>query len=548
MHPTPLSHPADTPNAAEIRPTLGDRPTPAQIALWAALTVTALVLILRNIPLLPIGIFGDDSEYVVLARSFVYGPHFGLINSPGIPYPTRYPFGFPLLLSPFVRAFPHSLTAMKALSVLATMANSALLFWGWRGLTRRASHNTGLAVLALYALAPIVVGEGAQVMSEPVFTTGCLVTLLLVERAARGEERRGWTFWLALALLVTAFIRTIGALMIPVACGYLLWRRGRAMARPLALVLVQMAALIGLLLVMTPLGVRDLVPVQYAQEFHATTADGRPTPETHLSVRLAAALRDYFGGAIAQTVVPLGGGTREDALLQRLGLPGAGQWLPWLISLLVVAGAVRWVRREGVCMYLVFSVLYFGAILLWPWRGPRFLYPVQPALAFAFLLGLEGVFRVVTARRARGTQVALLATVGLLTAGMLLKDIHRDTTPHIQDLAARNAWLRTHAPASAILLSPQPPTDYLYSGLKTVGIPESYPDPAAMEAEIVGQRVSYVLIAPDITWTDHYVPSDSPRVARIDSQAQALVAQHHLRLAWESPADKVKVYQAVPTP
>ena len=516
--------------------------------------VTALALILHHFHSFQTGVFGDDAEYTILARSFVYGPHFGLINVIGPPAPTRYPFGFPLLLSVFVRAFPRSPEAVKALSTLATMANGALLFWGWRGLTRGASYGYALCVVALYLLSPLVVGQARMVMSEPVFTTGCLLCLLLTERMARGRGGRLGTFWLALCLLLTAFVRTIGVVLIPVIFGYLLWRRGRVMLTPLALTLAQMALLIGLLLLVTPLGVHDLLPLEYAHQFHGVAPGGQAS-ETHLGVRLVMALRQYLGSDIAQTVVPLGGGARESTLMSRLGTPGLAEALDWLIAGLILLGGARWARREGIGAFLIFAVAYFGAILLWPWRGPRFLYPVQPQFAFGLIMGIEAVVWAATVMigsletRRRMAAVAVAALTAVVGGAMVLKDHHLDgNVAFTGDLTARTSWLRTHAPPSAVLMTDNPQTDYLYSGLKTAGLPLSYASPQDMEAAIRAAHVSYVLVAPEVIWQGQFVPHLAPFVARLDAQAQALVAQGHLRLAATSPADGVKIYQTVPTP
>jgi hypothetical protein len=79
----------------------GDRGTlTAQSALWAAALALGVFLSLRDYQSYQVGFYQDDASYAVLTESLVRGPAYGYINEPGYPGPTRYPFGFPLILAP----------------------------------------------------------------------------------------------------------------------------------------------------------------------------------------------------------------------------------------------------------------------------------------------------------------------------------------------------------------------------------------------------------------------------------------------------------------
>lgn len=66
----------------------------------AGLLVLAAGLYLYRFDSFQVGTYMDDAQYVVLAKSLVQGPAYGLVSGPGPALPTRFPFGWPLLLAP----------------------------------------------------------------------------------------------------------------------------------------------------------------------------------------------------------------------------------------------------------------------------------------------------------------------------------------------------------------------------------------------------------------------------------------------------------------
>src|SRR5262245_56511728 len=116
-------------------------PTRAQILLWWGILAMLLALALLDYGSFQIGAYKDDARYLVLSRSLFEAPSYGMMNEPGAPGPTWYPFGYPLLLSPVARPFPPHANAVKLLPLLATIANASLLFWG--GGASRARRPTG---------------------------------------------------------------------------------------------------------------------------------------------------------------------------------------------------------------------------------------------------------------------------------------------------------------------------------------------------------------------------------------------------------------------
>jgi hypothetical protein len=214
--------------------TLGT-PNRIQVVIWGALLAVAVILSLKDYQSFQLGTYGDDAFYPVLAQSLVHSDQYGLINVPGDqPGAPPFPFGYPLLLTPFVLLFPDSLDAMKVLSLIATLSNATLLFWGWHWFSRR-SHWWGIAVVGLYILSPLTVTHTRMVMSESVFTTFCLAAMLLAEQATQRRQNRWWSLLTSVMLTFVAFTRTVGLVLVITVFAYLLFRIGKRVWKELIL-------------------------------------------------------------------------------------------------------------------------------------------------------------------------------------------------------------------------------------------------------------------------------------------------------------------------
>lgn len=215
---------------------LPERPTRTLILIWAAALLASLGLMLYNLPKFQVGAHYDDAAYITLARSFLHEDGYGLINFPGDPRVANYPFGYPLLLSILATLYPEELVIYKTISVLATLANASLIFWGWRLLSRKLPYRWGLGISLLYLFSPVTIDLSGRVMAEPVFLTFYLVAMLVVAkitgqfsktpeasgiirlRSERLDEAEGsrskatwlWPVGLGILLAMILFIRTIG--------------------------------------------------------------------------------------------------------------------------------------------------------------------------------------------------------------------------------------------------------------------------------------------------------------------------------------------------
>lgn len=537
------------------------RPTRVQIALWGALLVTTLMFFFSGYDKWQIGVYPDEAQYIVLARSLVHSSQYGLINYPGQPHLANYPFGYPLLLVPLVLLWPDNLDALRIVSLLATLLNVALLFWGWRWLTRSFSYWWGLAVAGLYALAPLVVKHSWMVMSEAVFLTFCLIAMILTEQAARGQQGRFWGFWMGLALMFVLFTRTVGIVLVGSIVLYLLVVRQRAILRLLLVALVGIGFWVALVVAGTSFQAQQLLPVKYADEavsnaLSPISASSSPASGgSRLLSRLSFFIKQNLAIDVREAILPLGGGEAEEQFLSHVGATGLSLVIGLALCAVLALGFMRAFRREGASIFLLFVIPYAAMLVVWVWMGGRLLYPIEPQLFLCLLLGVEalggcGVRFGERIHLLTQTQRFMLPNVVVFLLVLFsYKSVKIDDARwHVGDIAARSSWLKANAQPGDIVMTEHPEVDYLHAELKTVNYPANVSRLQSddFSAYLAQQNVRYLLLAPHAWWQSSYVPSYDDDTKRLLFLAEALSAQHKLQLVYAEDRTLIKIYKVLP--
>ena len=540
----------------------------------AALLVLAAALSLWRFDAFQLGVYGDDAQYVVLARSLVDGPVYGLVSRPDIPQ-AKFPFGWPLLLAPLVALSGGEYGALKIASLVFTLANTALIVLGWprligstavSGLAQRLgqpSHRWNMLALPaglLYATSPLVVDHSRMVMSEPAFLFFALAGLLLTAaRASAARQRLLLGLALGVVWVMAAYTRTIGVTLVAASVAWLLLQRryGRLLLAALAA-----AAFAVLVVIATPLRwgdlfqgghyMTELVSEPAVVDEHDLPADlpaeSMPAETLSLTTRMAYGLRGYGSTTVRDTLVPFIGGRTVAGLLGPVGLG----WLPALASavilLAIAAGFVVSLRASGLRPVHLYVAAYVVVTLLWMWSLPRLLYGILPFLIAFLLLGLASVADWIAALVRRGAHrptrfatafvafVVFVSFVANTTASLRIGD-SRDHTP---DLSAGTTWIRENTPADSIVLSANPEVTYLYADRQAIPLAGSVSTiGTALAAASVSDRPAYLLLAPDLVWRDDGALEVSPWVSRL---AAELSGAPKAALAYADVGQKVYVY------
>jgi 4-amino-4-deoxy-L-arabinose transferase-like glycosyltransferase len=558
--------------------TTENQPMRPQVALWIMIVLLTIGISLFHYKAYQPGTHFDDARYVILARSLLYSPNYGMINFPGDFVLAKYPFGYPLLIAIPMFLFPNNLVMLQVPSLVATILNVGLLFWGWRWLFPEKSYWWGLAVTALYAIAPMTIDQSRRIMSEPVFTFFCLAAIVLAERYVRGKRPRGWGLLISVVLTGVLFTRSIGIELIGIVFLYLLFKGGRAFWKEFAVILAQMAILVGLVVIITPVQLRDLLPLEYLKDENArflqTLFNGNPadqadkppsslgptdsvatstttTKSASLSVLVSFGLQQHLGHDLRQIAFPIGGGTAEDTVSRSLSIP----WLPlafgYFTSGIVIFGFIRLLGQNQTSLFLIFAVIYFGTSFVWVWNDLRLLYPIQPQIQLGYLTGIEGILLWLTSFIRRKDlrddlqKYVLACLFGLLIFVSAYKSTQIDDSRlHTGDFQLRTNWFVTHSNPSDIIMTEAPEIDYLYGGRKTVYYP-LLASPAQLEAYLKYNHVQYILVAPKVEWQATFQPKYSDVTLQLMPLLDKLQSNHRLQLAFSSEQDHVMVYRVL---
>jgi hypothetical protein len=226
------------------------------------------------------------------------------------------------------------------------------------------------------------------------------------------------------------------------------------------------------------------------------------------------------------------------------------------MGVLMFVGSFSFLWNQGVSPTVyVFGVLYFGALLLWPWRSPRFLYPIQP---FLFWHLIQGV-RLMASQpgRVRGFPAGIVRalTVSGMTAviaALLGVAIYRGMTDeenarrHVRDFRVGTTWLKENSPEDALIMAQQPQSIYLYARRKTV----NYGDIATaddLERVIQQQGIDYILVAPELIWRgDGALTYDAYTRDTLLPLLNTLASAGQLRVAYTAEKDLVQIFQTRP--
>lgn len=358
------------------------------LVLVVALGVAAIVYMLALTPFIGDGY--DDARYITLARSLAEGKGYRLLSMPDMPLETKYPPGWPLLLSLVWRIrpfFPANGVWFKGMSVLFTLGCVAVVY-GWLR-WRDGNEGKALLIALLTLFSPHVFGYGTSAFSEMAFAFFSLLALWLVgvwQKRPFPTFRR--TLITALVVAFTLYLRMFGLALVVATLFYLLQTRRDK----------QVMLLVGLILVfVAPLLLRNYLVNQnspYVQEFWLKSMEqpelGRITA-VDLILRVVNNMRAYLlaglPGAIFPSQVPLTYVNMPAAL--RIGAPWLG--IDILLAMLVAGGLIGQILfRHALSDWYVAA--YLGMALLWPWEPTRFMVPLIPLMFdyFWFELSLLG--------------------------------------------------------------------------------------------------------------------------------------------------------------
>lgn len=437
------------------------------VARWLPWLTAVLVLLaaMHAIEPLPIGVFYDDAQYLVLAKALATGQGYRFINLPGAPLATHFPPGYPAFLALLWRiapAFPENVALFKFANAVLLAAVGALtgeLARRTLGLPRPLAAATALAGAATI---PSLVLSSA-IMSEPLFLALLIPLLMWAERVTMDLDspaplRRA--VLLGVAIAAVALIRTHGiALAGAVLLTYVARRRYREAAACAAATLVVIAPWLFWVAAHND-ALPPLVRGAYGS-YTAWLAAGWRSWGIHLLVVTVPDNVATIGMSVVRSIVPKGS-AGADALV------GGG------FALLTVVGVASAWRRMRVTTLFVAG--YLGIVLVWPFSPLRFVWGIWPLLMLFPAAGLVAARESEFVRQRRAARPVVGALAAAVALGIIAFNVQgyanawwsSNARFHARRVLPQLAWVAQRTAPNDVVGSDAEAAVYLYTGRRAV--------------------------------------------------------------------------------
>jgi len=439
---------------------------------WLVFGVYLLLSILLFDPKLHTG--GDNARYVILAESLSRFRGFLDLQMPGTPAHTQYPFGFPLLLVPFLWLFGKSYVILKMVPLLCGLGGFVFFYL----LMRRVLARHWFYPVLFFAFTPILIEYNHWLFSEMPFLFFSLGSLYFFSR----YREKALFFVLACAFAVYAyFIRTAGISLVAGIGMTLVYKREWSRFLIFAVIFA------------VPFGLWQYRSSRIPQEWSYIDQLLSKDPYNPESGRL-----NFWGmlGRIKTNFLTYLFAIVGISFFPALKVPAVSVIVGLLFLGAVVYGLVsRRKRLDFIDFYLVFSL---GNLLVWPsvWSGDRFLLPIMPLLLF-YLIG--GLARVLARLKLRYGLVGAGGLFILLNLFAIVPALGRGfSTGYPVDYQRYFEvcdWLGRNTAENSVVVARKPEFVYLIAGRQSVLYPFSYD----------GVKVLGVLVNSDYVILDNFL-------------------------------------------
>ena len=456
---------------------------------------------------LPIGVFYDDAQYVVLAKALATGRGYRFLNLPGAPLGTHFPPGYPALLALLWRvspAFPENVALMKfANAILLAVVAMVTYRFAHRSLELPSGLAAASALAGTATIPSLLLSS--SIMSEPLFLAMLIPALAWSEREtsdAREASAIGAPLLLGAAAGVLTLVRTHGiALIAAIAIAYFVRRRRREAA------LATVAALIVLAPWLVWVAAHNdalppLVRGAYGSYFSWLVSGFREQGFHLLVVTLPDNVATIWM-SIVRSIVP-------DVHWSLDALVGCV-----FVALTAIGATICW-RRARVTT--LFVILYFAIVVVWPFSPLRFVWGIWPLMMLFPSVGLAAAWEASDVRQRPQRRGGVLAATVVLSVGILGFNVRgyenawwsSNARYHARRVLPQLAWVARATQPDDVIASDAEAAVYLYTGRLAIPITSFTAGEYAQERTPV-EETSIVSQLLD-QYHPHYVLATSPHV------------------------------------
>jgi hypothetical protein len=438
-------------------------------------------------------LWGDNAEFIVLARSIVQGRWMRYINQPDAPASAKFPFGFPLLLAPLQWAFPGDLVAMKRFVLVLFALSIPVVYLVMK---RYVKPAVAIGITLLTVVNPVLAPFSHQVMSEVPYLLLTLAALWLIgqseETAALSQD---YFFWGGVAMIIAATcVRTIGVSLFLGTLVFYLLRRAWKMVAALAI------AYAGTMLLLH-LTTGQVIGMEYftqASQVNPLRPEIGSQGLAGLPGRALQNLLEHLFQNLPKVVFGSPGSLRF--LWRPSGPAGITLWGLLCLAPLMTGLVSSLLKGRLPALYLLF---YTGVLLSWPtiWAVPRFLAPVVPLIFLFMAMGIAVVLRLLRQWADAGGNGAILLT-GCLFALAVAAGVygtydytveHREYRPEWKSYFEAAEWLKQNSPRDSLIIARKPLLLHLASERSTMLYPFT-PNHEELVRELLRRRADFVVV------------------------------------------------------
>ncbi len=419
---------------------------------------------------------GDNARYVILAESLSRFKGYLDLNLPGSPPHTQYPFGFPVLLVPFIWLFGKVFVVLKLIPFICGVG--ALVFFYL--LMRRLLTDNWMYPILVFIFTPLLLEYNHWLFSEMPFIFFSLGALYFFSRY---RESKKFFYLGALCAVFTYFIRTAGITLIVGITLALLYKREWS------------RLIIFAIIFLVPFVLWQYRSARIPQEwsyFHQLLSRDPYNPG--LGTVSFGDMMNRIGTNFFLYLLTIFG----LSLMPKL----TGQFFFGLVGVIVLAAVIYGLIRRGkkldvIDFYLIFSL---GLLLLWPsvWSGDRFLLPLLPLLVFYLFYSLIIIFKRFKLRYGIMIATGVIIFLNLFSIVPSFGKGYRTRYPiDYERYFSVCSWAKNNLPKGAVVMARKPEFVYIISGHQAILYPFTF-DRSKIEAKI--NEADYILLD-NFMWT-----------------------------------------------
>ncbi len=340
---------------------------------------------------------GDNASYIILAESIVSGKGYRDIHLPDEPQHTKFPFGFPLLLSLPMFLFGSNFIVLKFFILLTGICSIFFLY----KISEMLLGNRVILHIPLYLSLPLLLAYNSRILSEVPFICFSLGAIYLFMKA---RERGALFYYLSFVLATYSFlIRTSGITLVTAMVIFLLIKKEY---KHLLVFLFIFSA------VAIPWYIRSAgIPQEQSYIEQLIAKDpyqsllGR-AGITDYALRMWRNIVFYLTKVIPKTLLPV--------LVSEIPLGIVGVVLLIFVSIGFVS------RLREISVIELYFTISLCILLLWPdvWSSDRFLLPIVWILSLYVIMGIYRVAKRIHFTHLPCVFVALVVILNAVVIGI----------------------------------------------------------------------------------------------------------------------------------